>query len=242
MPRPPKPNDTYDDDAWGGLKFMTSVWNRGVYHTKINEFEYHAYLKEAIRRYHDNIEAYEDLALTIFVEFFFTNRDDGKHRYSYYIKGDPEYINMQTITVLQEDGSRHCYFPIPMYAWINIAPNSLEKFPFGLYMDSDDYLNTRCLLKFMYDKGLIPKECLFEYEINEEYLYVPYESIDFRIGQFEDGKFIEEKPLDHIPDPFHVIENGEVMKLYDAIMKVCKWLIELYDRHPEMFEFQVKPF
>ena len=111
MPRPPKPNDTYDDDAWGGLKFMTSVWNRGVYHTKINEFEYHAHLKEAIRRYHDNIEAYEDLALTIFVEFFFTNRDNGKHRYS--------------ITKLQEDGSRTCYYPLPMYAWSSVSPLSV---------------------------------------------------------------------------------------------------------------------
>ena len=44
-----------------------------------------------------------------FVEFFFLNRDDGKHRYEYYIKGDPKFINAQTITRLQEDGSRTCF-------------------------------------------------------------------------------------------------------------------------------------
>ena len=110
-------------------------------------------------------------------------------------------------------------------------------------MNSDDYLTSRCLLRLMLEKGLISKDILTDYEFNkDDYECVPYEAIDFRIGQFEDGKFIEEKPLDHIPDPFHVIENGEVMKLYDAIMKVCKWLMELYDRHPEMFDFQDKPF
>ena len=236
MPRPPKPRDTYNDEAWGCLDFMTEVWNRGFHHNKITTFDYHMYLKECIRRYHDIIEGPDDLALTIFVEFFL-NRDDGKHRYGYYIKGDPEFVNAQTITRLQEDGSRTCYYPLPMYAWSSVSPLSVGKFPFGLYMDSDDYIQTRCLLKFMYDKGVIPKEYMSDYEYNEdEYSYVPYEAIDFRIGQFdESGKFIEEKPLDHIPDPLKVIENGEVEKLYNSILKVCTWLLDLYERHPEMF-------
>lgn len=236
MPRPPKPDDKYDDEAWGGLIFMCNVWNRGFHHNKVKPSEYHAYIKESIKRYHDNIEGPGDLALTIFVEFFFLNRDDGKHRYGYYIKGDPEFINAQTITRLQEDGSRTCYYPLPMYAWSSVSPLSIGKFPFGLYMDTDDYIQTRCLLKFMYDRSIIPKEFMSDYEFNQdEYEQTPYESIDFRIGQMEDGKFIEEKALDYVPDPLKVIENNEVEKLYSSILRVCTWLLDLFERHPEMF-------
>lgn len=49
----------------------------------------------------------------------------------------------------------------------------------------------------MYDISIIPKE------FNQD------ESIDFHIGQMEDAKFIEEKALDHVPDPLKVMKmNG----------------------------------
>ena len=243
MPYSRKSDDVYDDEAWKGLRFMCEVWNRGPHPNKVRPALYHSYIKEAIKRYHENIETPEALALTIFTEFFFLNRDDGIHRYGYYVLGDINYLNDRTITVTQPDGSRRPYFWIPLYSWTSTVPEGIGSFPFGLYMNSDDYLTSRCLLRLMLEKGSITKDILTDYEFNkDDYERVPYEAIDFRIGQFEDGKFIEEKPLDHIPDPFHVIENGEVMKLYESILRACVWLMELFKTHPEMFDFQNKPF
>ena len=84
----------------------------------------------------------------------------------------------------------------------------------------------------MYDRSIIQKEFMSDYEFNQdEYEQTPYESIDFRIGQIEDGKFIEEKALDHIPDPLKVIENHEIEKLYKTILTACEHLMKLIQRY-----------
>lgn len=89
------------------------------------------------------------------------------------------------------------------------------------------HLETRCLLRLMLEKNLIKMEWLDDYEENRSYYeLIPYEAIDFQIN---------EKPLDHVPDPFKVIENNEIEKLYKAILTACGHLMKLYETNPEMF-------
>ena len=80
-------------------------------------------------------------------------------------------------------------------------------------------------MRLMLEHDLIEREWLTDYDENKYYYeIVPYEGID---------KIIY--PIETIPDPFHVIENHEIEKLYKAILTVCEHLMKLYETNPEMF-------
>lgn len=226
MPKQPKPDTIYNNDAWISLLFITEVWNRNSGEKPISVQEYYSALKKVIKENYRIGMDLNDFVLSIFTEFFFLDYDDGHHRYGFYQRKDG-YISFDTISIEQKDGSRNSYWPFNFHTWFCHDPLRSNIFPIGMDLIDDGHLETRCLLRLMLEKNLIKMEWLDDYEENRSYYeLIPYEAIDFQIN---------EKPLDHIPDPFNVIENHEIEKLYKSILTACENLIKLYETNPEMF-------
>lgn len=64
-------------------------------------------------------------------------------------------------------------------------------------------------------------------EKGDSYALIPFESVD---------KHINEKPLDHIPDPFGIIGRNETEDLFKNVKTTCEHLLDLYKRYPDVFE------
>ena len=62
-------------------------------------------------------------------------------------------------------------------------------------------------------------------DIRNTTLSFPYESIDKQLH-----------PVETVHDPFKVIENNDIERLYNAIYTACEHLVKLYDTDPDLFE------
>lgn len=240
MPYSKNLNPSYDKELWESLIFISDTWNKGPQIKKLTYFDWNTRLKKTIKdNYEYDMDGPIDMVLTILVEFFFCPRDDGKHLYEYFHRGsldDDEWGLIQDkkivqwcIPVPQPDGTRHVYWPFhTMEMWLNTSPDSLPHPPVASEIYDGGHFDTRCLLRIMLEKGIVKKEWLEDYELEKDsYALIPFEAIDKRI---------DEKPLDHVPDPYGVIERGEVERLYKSIKTACEHLCELFKVHPEMFE------
>ena len=107
------------------------------------------------------------------------------------------------------------------------APSLIKRknFPCGSEIANSSHLKTRSLLRLMLEHDLIKREWLIDYDENKYYYEItPYEGIDKTI-----------RLIKTIPDPFKVIANHEIEKLYKAILTTCEHLMNLYETNPEMF-------
>lgn len=225
MPRTNNPNSSYDKDLWESLTFMAEVWNRARHHLKVRNIDFNVGIKKTIKENFEDIESSNLLALTIFTEFFFCPHDDGEHLYEYYSIYDGNLVNFFCIPKLNTDGSRTIYWPMYMDTWFTPHELTINHFPCGSEIANSSHLKTRSLLRLMLEHDLIERDWLIDYDENKYYYEItPYEGIDKNIHQIE-----------IIPDPFKVIENNEIEKLYKAILTTCEHLMKLYETNPEMF-------
>lgn len=240
MPRRPNPNAEKDREFWSALSFISDTWNNGPQSMKTTNIQWNIALKKTIKNAGEyDIDGPLDLALTIFVEFFFMPHFDGKHLYEYYFRGNlikPECAEEMDLRcahgctpIPQTDGSVHVYYPIyTLTGWFAISENTYARFPDGSLIDDGAHFYSRCLLRLMEEKGLIKHEWLLDYPFERfSYGLIPFEAVD---------KHIDEKPLDHVPDPFGVVERNEVEGLFKAIYLVSDYLLTHFHEHPEQFE------
>lgn len=241
MPYSRKPSSIYDDELWKALSFISETWNKGPQWRKTTNINWNVMLKQTLKENIDELEEnIMDMVLTLFVQFFFCPRDDGIHTYEYFYRGSLNEDLTETmdkhaapwrISILQADGSRHIYWPFhTMDVWLdtNDKEHSFVQPPRASGIEEGAHFDTRCLLRIMMEKGIVKKEWLTDYESeNNSYALIPYEAID---------KHIDEKPLDHIPDPFGVIERGETETLFKNIKIACEHLLDLYRKCPDLFE------
>ena len=238
MPYAKNINLSYDKELWESLSFISYVWNHNRYTKKLTNVDWNVLLKRTIKEnYNFNMDGPIDMVLTIFVEFFFCPYDDGVHLHEYFYRGRLNEVNNERdktivqwcIPVPQPDGTRHVYWPFhTMDSWFDSRISSNPSPPVASEIYDGGHFDTRCLLRIMLEKGIVKKEWLEDYELEKDsYALIPFEAIDKRI---------DEKPLDHVPDPYGVIERGEVERLFESIKTACEHLCELFKVHPEMFE------
>lgn len=225
MPRTKNPKSSYDPELWESLKFMAEVWNRAEHKYKVKPEDFNVEIKRSIKLMDNDFETVSNIVLTIFVEFFFCFHDDGKHLYEYYIRFD-DYVSTKCIPIQLEDGTREIYWPMTMDSWFSPYPLSYIHIPRASELIYDSHLKTRSLLRIMFEQGLIKKEWLTDYdEYKEYYDVIPYEAIDKQLH-----------PVETVRDPFKVIENNDIERLYNAIYTACEHLVKLYDTDPDLFE------
>lgn len=227
MGRPKNPVDTYDDELWKSLHYLADLWNENPDCRKIIVQDYYSEMKYMMKHFGAYIESPIDLAITLFIEFFFINHDDGVHRYGYYRISKRR--NDLTISETHEDGQRIYYHPFSMNGWFCQGEIAQGVFPTAMAIYNYAHLYNRGFMQMFIDKGLIDKEELKDdiSEFKDFYSTKVYQAIDYRIV---------ETPMSEIPDPFNVMKNGKLNELWNHCVNIGIRFMRLYENYPEMFE------
>ena len=197
------------------LSFIIEVWNRGA--GKNTPSNWNALTKERyeeILRYtlrnvtaaDDSLYAPEDAMLTIFIEFFYLYHDNGDETIRFYYKRDDK-NNWKDTLRFGDD----YYSPMPISA-TNFYEGS-GTYPCAENLYDDGHAIARDCLVLMKNKGLIPfiDDIFAGVDFNPNSIDHVYISKNF---------IIDPNPYVDVPDPFNVIANNEVEKLWNAIVIV----------------------
>lgn len=197
------------------LSFLVEVWNRGAgknkpsASAKLKTKQYEDVLKYTLRHVRmseDSSYAPEDAMLTIFLEFFFLYHDNGDETIRFYYKRDDKKNWEDTL----RSGGDY-YSPIPIAA--SNFYDGTGTYPCAENLYDDGHAIGRDCLVLMKNKGLIP------------FIDDIFAGVDFNPNAIDDVYIARNFVIDpntyvDVPDPFNVISNNEIEKLWNAIVTV----------------------